>query len=151
MRWSVYRAICKHESTVNDLHAMSSQCLSLHRDLEDARTAILALEWTIQKQESSGGKDIADTGQGCEVSQLDWDVLEQNIANEQLKARIRELENEKICVVKREADDLTEMRQMPSPGKVRPWKNDNEVGSQQQGGRASRSRMVKKVVKPEPV
>ena len=155
---------------------MSSQRLSLHRDLEHAQTDILALESTIQEQErSSDGKDTRDTGEGCGTSQLDWDMMDKGIANEQLEARIWELENEKskmiqehenalidaasqISVVKREADDLAKMCQTAPPGKLRSSVSgkvaktcdDNEAGSQQQGGRGKRSRRVKREVKPEP-
>jgi hypothetical protein len=139
----------KHKETVNKLHAMSSQCLSLHRDLEHAQTAMLALESTAQEQERSpDGKYTPDTGEGRGIS---WDNVEQGIANAQPEARIRELEDEKskmiqehenalICVVKREAASL---------GKARACKNDNEVGSQQ-SRRLKRSRRVKQEVTPEP-
>jgi hypothetical protein len=159
----------KHDKTVNNLHAMSSQCLSLHRDLEHAQTDILALESTIQEQEqSSDGKDTPDTGEGSGPSHLDWHMVDKI---EQLEARIKELENEnfkmmqehekamidaadQISIVKREAD-LAKMCQTP-PRKVRSSAsrkvgkacNDDEAGPQQQGGRGKRSR--KQEVKPEP-
>lgn len=77
-------------------------------------------------------------------------MVEQDIKNKQLKARIRVPENEiskmmqerenilintanQIFVIKREADNLAKMRQTASPGKVRPSASEKigkkEVGS----------------------
>ena len=72
----------QHEGALEDLNTMSGKCLTLHRDLENAQTTILALESTIQEQErSSDGKDIPDAGKGRRFSQSDWDMVEHGIAS----------------------------------------------------------------------
>jgi hypothetical protein len=77
----------QHERAVKDLHRMTNKSLSLEQELKDAlmcKTEPIPNRNSIANADGDGG-----------ITQMDWAELEQDIAKEQLEARIMKLEDEK--------------------------------------------------------